>query len=354
MSSPFILTLDAGGTNLVFGAMSATGFVGSKVTLPSHGSDLKACLESMVQGFNQVLESLADTPAAISFAFPGPADYPRGIIGGFLPNFPAFRDGVPLKDFLQEQFHLPVFINNDGDLFAYGEAIAGRLPELNQALEEAGSPRRLRNLLGFTFGTGFGVGQVMDGKLNRGNNSCTEVFCLPSLYDADIMVEDDVSIRAIVREYELLGGEKGLTPLEIARKARQGDESAQKSYQRFGCAAGDVMATAATLTDSVIVIGGGITGSRDLYMASLLERMRSNINMHTGETLSRMPMKVFNLDDPAELSEFVQGDCHMISVPGSATKVAYDPEKRTGVCTSALGASEAICTGAYHFALSQI
>lgn len=62
-------------------------------------------------------------PAAISFAFPGPADYPNGIIGGWLPNFPSFRDGVALGPFLQEKFGVPVFINNDGDLFAYALAL---------------------------------------------------------------------------------------------------------------------------------------------------------------------------------------------------------------------------------------
>ena len=41
---------------------------------------------------------------------------------------------------LEEKFGIPVFINNDGDLFAYGEAIAGLLPFINSKLEEAGSP----------------------------------------------------------------------------------------------------------------------------------------------------------------------------------------------------------------------
>ena len=71
---------------------------------------------------------------AISFAFPGPADYPNGIIGGYLPNFPSFREGVALGPFLQEKFGVPVFINNDGDLFAYGEALGGTLPEVMQSL----------------------------------------------------------------------------------------------------------------------------------------------------------------------------------------------------------------------------
>lgn len=109
-----VITLDAGGTNLVFGAVQGDRFVVEPITLPSNSDRLDRCLETMVEGFRTVIGRLPEQPAAISFAFPGPADYPRGIIGGYLPNFPSFRDGVALKDFLEERFGIPTFINNDG------------------------------------------------------------------------------------------------------------------------------------------------------------------------------------------------------------------------------------------------
>ena len=85
-----------------------------------------------------------EKPVAISFAFPGPADYPNGIIGGYLPNFPSFREGVALGPFLEAKFGIPVYINNDGDLFAYGEALGGALPEVNARLEALGSPEEIQ------------------------------------------------------------------------------------------------------------------------------------------------------------------------------------------------------------------
>ena len=97
-----VITLDAGGTNFVFGAVQGDRFVVEPITLPSNSDRLDRCLETMVEGFRTVISRLPEQPAAISFAFPGPADYPRGIIGGYLPNFPSFRDGVALKDFLEE------------------------------------------------------------------------------------------------------------------------------------------------------------------------------------------------------------------------------------------------------------
>jgi len=99
-----VITLDAGGTNFVFGAMRANEFIVEPITMPSNADDLDKCLATLVSGFEQVIARLDCKPVAISFAFPGPADYPNGIIGGYLPNFPSFRDGVALGPFLEEKF----------------------------------------------------------------------------------------------------------------------------------------------------------------------------------------------------------------------------------------------------------
>ena len=113
---------------------------------------------------------MSEPPVAISFAFPGPADYPAGIIGD-LGNLPCFRGGVPLGLMLEEKFGLPTFINNDGDLFAYGEAIAGFLPYVNEKLRLGGCAKQFHNLFGMTLGTGFGGGIVRRGELFIGDNA---------------------------------------------------------------------------------------------------------------------------------------------------------------------------------------
>ena len=235
-----VITLDAGGTNLVFGAMQANKFIVDPITLPSHAEDLDKCLATMVEGFRQVIDKLETKPVAISFAFPGPADYPNGIIGGYLPNFPSFREGVALGPFLEAKFGIPVFINNDGDLFAYGEALGGALPEVNARLEELGCPKKYKNLIGYTFGTGLGIGVVVNGRLNRGDNSCVETFCLKHKKMPDIIVEDGAAIRAVKRVYgELTGNpDHGLEPkdiCDIADGKRDGDrEAARKAFAEMG------------------------------------------------------------------------------------------------------------------------
>ncbi len=355
-----VATLDAGGTNLVFGAMRGCEFIADPVTIPSCGDNLDRCMESIVNGFTTIFNLCEEKPTAISFAFPGPANYKEGIVGGYLPNFPAFRDGVALGPFLEEKFGVPVFINNDGDLFAFGEATAGIMPEINSKVAALGGSRVYRNLLGYTFGTGFGIGEVIGGRLNLGNNSCVETFCIPSSVDNSIMAEDYVAIRAIVREYARLepAAPQGLTPkdiCDIADGKREGNsEAARESFRIFGAAAGDAMATAVTLTDSLLVIGGGLTGAARHFMPSLLQALRSTVKTINGEQVKRVQMEVFDLDDDEQLGRFALGDARLLKVYGSERTVTYDPMKRTGIAISKLGASKAISIGAYTYAISQL
>ena len=358
-NNPIVVTLDAGGTNFVFAAICDGKPVGKQLTLPSSAHDLDLCLKTLIKGFREVIDSLEQKPVAISFAFPGPADYRNGIIGGYLPNFPSFRDGVALGPMLNEEFGIPVFINNDADLFAYGEAMGGALPRINRKLEEAGSAKRYRNLLGYTFGTGFGFGFVMDGKLNLGDNSCVETFCLKHRDYAQYIVEDGVAIRAVKRVYrELSGDEQALEPkdiYDIAEGNREGNrEAAKEAFATLGRVAGDAMATAATLMDGLIVIGGGLACAAKYFMPALLEEMRSTITTMSGDTLQRVQMKVYNLDDEAEFAAFAKGDSTMIKVYGSDREVVYDPVKRIGITISDIGASNAVALGAYLYAIDNI
>lgn len=355
-----VITLDAGGTNFVFSAMRGYDFIVDPITYPSNSHDLKLCLDTMVKGFEEVIAQLDEKPVAISFAFPGPADYRAGIIGGYLPNFPSFRDGVALGPFLSRRFGLPVYINNDGDLFAFGEATGGMLPEVNRKIRELGGSRTYTNLLGYTFGTGLGIGSVINGRLNLGNNSCVETFCLPNKLMPGIIAEDGAAIRSIVREYGRITGnpDHGLTPYDIflvAEGVKEGDpEAAREAFALFGQVAGDAFATAVTLTDSLIVIGGGLTGAAKYILPSLMAEMRSTLRTLSGDEVQRVQMRIFNLDDEMEFAKFVVGDSRQIKIFGSEDTVTYDPMKRTGIAISKLGASKAISIGAYVYALTSI
>ncbi|MEI6946811.1 ROK family protein [Paraflavisolibacter sp. H34] len=355
-----VLTLDAGGTNFVFSAIRGNEPVTEPLCLPCYAEDLEKCLEIFVQGFTAIMERLEEPPVAISFAFPGPADYPGGIIGGQLPNLPAFRGGVALGPFLEEAFGLPVFINNDGDLFAYGEALAGVLPAMNKQLEAAGSAKRFRNLLALTLGTGFGAGVVIGGELLIGDNSCgAEIFPSRNHKYPDYIVEESVSIRAVKRVYARLSDDPtNLTPKEIfdiAEGTRPGNrEAARQSFAELGEIAGDAIANIIAMLDGLIVIGGGLAGAHKYFMPSLMAQLNGTIAMMDGTVLPRIPARVYNLEEESGLEAFLKGSTTRIQVHGTNRLVDYDGAKRTGVILSRLGASKAIMLGAYAFALNEL
>ena len=356
-----VLTLDAGGNSLRFNAMKGEEFILETITLPSNANDLDLCLQSMVTGFKTVINQLGNVkPEAISFAFPGPADYPAGIIGGFLPNFPSFRDGVALGPYLKEVFGIPVFINNDGDLFAFGEALSGALPEVNDKLAEYGSNKRFRNLIGYTFGTGCGIGCVINGQLNRGDNSCVETYCLPNPHINGVILEDSIAIRAVKRVYAEQSGEldPNLTPkdiYDIADGKRPGNKKAAlAAFAEMGHVAGLAIAQAAQLMDGIVVIGGGISASAKFFMPALLEEMRGTVRTLGGDVLQRVQMKVYNLDDEAEFAAFAKGEARELKIYGTDKTVTYDPQKRIGIILDKIGTSTAISVGAYDFALAEL
>lgn len=359
--SRVVLTLDAGGTNFRFSAIQGNRPVTKTVAMPSCGHDLRECLARIVEGFESVKARSPEPPVAISFAFPAPADYPNGVIGD-LYNLPGFRGGVALGPMLEDKFGIPAFINNDGDLFVYGEAIAGFLPYVNGLLEKAGSPKRFNNLFGVTLGTGFGGGIVRNGELFLGDNSMAgEVWLMRNKLNPDWTAEEGASIRAVRRvyaEHARIAFEEAPEPrviCEIAEgKARGNKAAARRAFEALGEVVGEAMGQALTLVDGLAVIGGGVSGSWRLFLPTLVAQIRRNLTNPNGDKIPRLASVPFNLEDAADRRKFLKGATREITVPGTTRKLRYDPLQRIGVGMSRLGTSEAVAIGAYSFALRRL
>ncbi len=358
--SRLVLTLDAGGTNFSFSAMRSGQPVGESVTLPAEPHDLDASLHNLVAGFQALIDQLDEKPAAISFAFPGPADYPNGVIFN-VGNLPAYQGGVAVGPMLEERFGVPVFLNNDGDLFAYGEAIAGLLPEVNRELEAAGSPKRYRNLIGLTLGTGLGGGLVIDGRLLTGDNSAGgEFWLLRNKVRSDCFAEEGASIRAVRSAYAEASGTvaEELSPKDIyaiATGEASGDlRAARQAFEMLGEVVGDALANVLTLIDGLAVIGGGLAGAAPLFLPRVIAELNGTIASYSGGVTARVIQDVYDLENPTQRQAFLQGKTQEIAVPQSSRVVVTDPGKRVGVGISKLGANRAVGVGAYAFALNHL
>jgi glucokinase len=356
-----VMTLDAGGTNFVFSAIRAEKEILDPVVLKVQEMDLETILQMTIDGFRSVKSMVDGNPVAISFAFPGPADYENGIIGD-LQNLPAFKGGVALGPMLEDKFGIPVFINNDGDLFTYGEAISGLLPDINKKLEDSGNPKRYRNLLGVTLGTGFGGGIVSRGSLFQGDNSAQgEINRIRNRTFRNFDAEESISIRGLKREYANYTGINVAScpePKEIfaigTGEKKGNREAAINAFDAFAVALGDAIANAITLVDGLVVIGGGLAGAFPLFLPGVVGELNHHFDTVAGQPLSRLEIEAFNLEDPDHLQKFLTPSAIEIPVPFSQKKALYDPDKKTGVGISRLGTSVAVSIGAYAFALHSL
>lgn len=354
-----VLTLDAGGTNFVFSAMANGQEIVSPLSVPAVTDDAARCQRTLAEGFRSIWEILPYTPSAVSFAFPGPADYAHGIIGD-LPNFPGFRGGVALGPYLEHVFGIPVFINNDGNLFAYGEALTGILPEVNDRLKACGSQRRYHNLIGVTLGTGFGAGVVIRNELLTGDNSTGgDMWCQRNHKYPEYIVEESVSIRAVRHVYARESGSaENLSPkdiFQIAEGTRNGNpEAARAAFAELGQMAAEALASALTLIDGLVVIGGGLSGAYKYIRPALFEGLRGTLGMRDGSRFPRLQMEIYDLEDEKEFEAFATTPKRLIPVLDTDRTIPYDAFKRTGIALTRQGTNRSIALGAYTFALRQL
>ena len=168
-----------------------------------------------------------------------------------------------------------------------------------------------------------------------------------------------MSIRAVKRVYAAHSGDtSALTPkdiFDIAEGLRQGNrDAAIRSFAELGEMAGDAIASAITLIDGIVVIGGGLAGASKYILPSLLAELNSSLGMMDGSLFSRLQMKAFNLEDEDQFTAFAKGEAVKVAIPGTDRLIDYDPFKRFGVMVSKQGTSRSVAMGAYVYALNHL
>jgi glucokinase len=149
-----LLGFDIGGTKIAAVLGTPTGKIIARVETPTPPESFEAAFQVMVTLADQLLASENIHPQAISVAVGGPLDIERGIIYA-PPHLPTWVN-APLKDRLAEHYHLPVFIEHDGN--------AGALAEWY-----FGAGRGTQNMIYLTAGTGLGAGIILNGRIYRGS-----------------------------------------------------------------------------------------------------------------------------------------------------------------------------------------
>ncbi len=150
-----LLGFDIGGTKTAAVLGTLAGEILARDETPTPSSEpFEAAFQQMVTLADRLLASASVQPQSISVAVGGPLDIERGVIYS-PPHLPTWVK-APLKDRLAAHYHLPVFVEHDGN--------AGALAEWY-----FGAGRGTQNMVYVTAGTGLGAGIILNGRIYRGS-----------------------------------------------------------------------------------------------------------------------------------------------------------------------------------------
>ena len=149
-----LLGFDIGGTKcaVVLGRTTADG-VAIRDRLVFATGERDETLAQLEADAKELIRRHGAEPAALGISCGGPLDSARGVILG-PPNLPGWDD-VPITDHFSRRLGIPARLQNDAN--------AGALAEWRW-----GAGRGTRHLIFLTFGTGFGAGLILNGRLYEG------------------------------------------------------------------------------------------------------------------------------------------------------------------------------------------
>ncbi len=214
--------------------------------------------------------------AGIGIGCPGPLDLNRGMV---LETENIFMlNGFPLRDRFSEAAGVPVWLDNDANVFTLGEA-------------RAGAAKGARYVVGVTLGTGLGWGIVLDGETYHGATGTAAEYGL-SAWGPHGTWEDQISIRGLLRMFTELGGSAD-SPREVSDLAGRGDERAMQAWREYGAVLGLAISHVVNLLDPhVVVLGGAMAQAWNHFKPAMMEALHEQIF-----TLPRAQLKVV----PAQL-----------------------------------------------------
>ena len=153
MNQPHAVGVDLGGTEVKIGLVTRDGRIVRRKAWPSRPQRGPERLVAEVIDAIESLREPADEIVAIGFGAPGPLSPSKGIIHRSV-NLPGWTN-VDLRQMVTQRAHLPVIIDNDANVAAFGEYTADP---------------SVRDLVLLTLGTGVGAGTILDGRILHGHN----------------------------------------------------------------------------------------------------------------------------------------------------------------------------------------
>jgi glucokinase-like ROK family protein len=236
-------------------------------------------IEQLLDALRADARELPGTVWGIGVGIPGPVEFTTGrpVAPPIMPGW----DDYPIRERLSQRFNAPVWVDNDVNVMALGE-------------KSAGMAKGFEDIVFIKIGTGIGAGIVSHGRLQRGAQGsagdvghiqvvsdetvicrCGKIGCLEAvaggaaLGRAAIRAATDGQSEMLAEWHSARGT---LVASDIAEAAGKGDTASVRLLQQAGRHIGQMLATMVNiLNPALIVIGGGVSASGDVLLASIRE-----------------------------------------------------------------------------------
>lgn len=285
-NKPYVVGVDVGGTNTVFGIVDARGTIirSDKIKSTNHVK-----VEDYVKELADSIISLANDAGGIEQVHGVGVGAPNGnfFTGSidFAPNL-LWKGRIPLAYLLSEALNgIPVALTNDANAAAIGEMTYG-------------AARGMKDFIEITLGTGLGSGIVVGGKLVYGHDGfageightiirrngrscgCGRFGCLETYCSATGVArtakefltarEDDSLLRTLdIAE---------ITSKDVYDAAVQGDKLALDVFETTGAILGEALADSVAYTSpEAIILFGGLTKAGSILLEPVKRHMEQNL-----------------------------------------------------------------------------
>lgn len=331
---PYVIGIDMGGTNTVFGIVDARGIViaSSSIKTAKHANFDDYVDELYTEVTKLIKENDAEGKIhGIGIGAPNANYYTGEIADGVNLPWPT---PIPLVQKMQDKFSIPVMTTNDANAAAIGEMTYG-------------AARGLKDFIMITLGTGVGSGIVINGQVVYGHDGfagelghvtmkrnngrlcgCGRTGCLEAYCSA-------TGVARTAREFLELRNEPSLlrnidietiTSKDVYDAAVNGDKMAKEIFEYTGNMLGEAMADfAAFSSPEAFILFGGLAKSGELLLRPLRESYERNV------------MKTFKGKARILLSELKEADAAVLG----ASALGWEAKPLPAVAAPAPAAPEA-------------
>lgn len=285
-TKPYVIGIDMGGTNTVFGIVDARGIVlaSNSIKTRKHAR-IEDYIDELYSETRRLISSIdaEDKIYGIGVGAPN-ANYFTGMIEDGV-NLP-WPTPIPFAQMLSDKFGIPVAITNDANAAAIGEMTYG-------------VARGLKDFIMITLGTGVGSGIVINGQLVYGHDGfagelghvivkrnngrlcgCGRTGCLETYCSA-------TGVARTAREYLEITDTpsrlreipvEDITSKDVYDAAMAGDKLAKQVFEYTGAILGEALADFTVFSaPEAFVLFGGLAKAGELLLKPLRESMEKNM-----------------------------------------------------------------------------